>query len=206
MSGTLRVTDPAAFAAGLARGIGRHRAFGFGMLLLAPPRNKLEEVIMLLGRLGLETARIAPCGPARPHLSRPRAAHGRGWLPALRLRWRRRNARRRIRHSHINALRSILLAPAPWLAMMPCACSPGITPGWPPWGRMACGLYTAPPLLPDFSHLARRQARLWAEEKNGRLDVARRMYALRLGEILPAPRTSPCCAASKARASRRCTR
>jgi CRISPR system Cascade subunit CasE len=35
--GLLRVGDPAAFAALLARGLGRHRAFGFGMLLLAPP-------------------------------------------------------------------------------------------------------------------------------------------------------------------------
>ena len=37
-SGILRVTDGAAFAATLARGIGRHRAFGFGMLLLRPAR------------------------------------------------------------------------------------------------------------------------------------------------------------------------
>ncbi len=36
-TGTLTVTDPAAFRALLARGIGRHRAFGFGMLLLRPP-------------------------------------------------------------------------------------------------------------------------------------------------------------------------
>jgi len=35
-SGTMNITDPAAFATGLARGIGRHRAFGFGMLLLRP--------------------------------------------------------------------------------------------------------------------------------------------------------------------------
>jgi CRISPR system Cascade subunit CasE len=35
-SGVLEVSDPAAFAAMLARGIGRHRAFGFGMLLLQP--------------------------------------------------------------------------------------------------------------------------------------------------------------------------
>lgn len=34
LSGTLRVRDSAAFACLLARGIGRHRAFGFGMLLL----------------------------------------------------------------------------------------------------------------------------------------------------------------------------
>lgn len=34
--GHLRVTDSAAFADLLARGIGRHRAFGFGLLLLRP--------------------------------------------------------------------------------------------------------------------------------------------------------------------------
>lgn len=34
LTGTLRVTDADAFRALLARGIGRHRAFGFGMLLL----------------------------------------------------------------------------------------------------------------------------------------------------------------------------
>ena len=35
-SGLLEVADPEQFAKFLARGIGRHRAFGFGMLLLAP--------------------------------------------------------------------------------------------------------------------------------------------------------------------------
>ena len=45
--------------------------------------------------------------------------------------------------------------------------------------------YTAMPLLPDFSHLARAQARFWADERRGRPLVARRMYALRLGEVLP---------------------
>lgn len=35
-TGVLRVADPAAFTAGVARGLGRHRAFGFGMLLLKP--------------------------------------------------------------------------------------------------------------------------------------------------------------------------
>lgn len=35
-SGVLHVTDPDLFAALLARGVGRHRAFGFGMLLLRP--------------------------------------------------------------------------------------------------------------------------------------------------------------------------
>jgi len=36
LSGTLTIQDPSAFGALLARGIGRHRAFGFGMLLLKP--------------------------------------------------------------------------------------------------------------------------------------------------------------------------
>jgi len=36
-AGVLTVADPAAFHGLLARGIGRHRAFGFGMLLLRPP-------------------------------------------------------------------------------------------------------------------------------------------------------------------------
>lgn len=45
-------------------------------------------------------------------------------------------------------------------------------------------LYTTPPRGPDHSALARRQTLLWADPKK-RLDVARRMYAWRLGEVLP---------------------
>ena len=37
LTGVLRVEDPEAFAALLGRGVGRHRAFGYGMLLLRPP-------------------------------------------------------------------------------------------------------------------------------------------------------------------------
>ena len=37
--GNLTVTDPAAFADLLARGIGRHRSYGYGMLLLRPPQR-----------------------------------------------------------------------------------------------------------------------------------------------------------------------
>jgi CRISPR system Cascade subunit CasE len=37
LEGDLTVRDPVAFRALLARGVGRHRAFGFGMLLLRPP-------------------------------------------------------------------------------------------------------------------------------------------------------------------------
>lgn len=42
MAGMLRVADPEAFAALLANGLGRHKAFGFGMLLLRPPSVPLS--------------------------------------------------------------------------------------------------------------------------------------------------------------------
>ncbi len=38
--GTLVVKDPAAFAQLLGRGVGRHRAYGYGMLLLRPPQRR----------------------------------------------------------------------------------------------------------------------------------------------------------------------
>lgn len=44
--------------------------------------------------------------------------------------------------------------------------------------------YTAPPLGPDRSDVARRQAMLWADPAK-RLYVAKRMYAWRLGKVLP---------------------
>jgi CRISP-associated protein Cas1 len=44
--------------------------------------------------------------------------------------------------------------------------------------------YTAPPQLPDRSDVARRQAELWGNPRR-RISVARHMYALRLGEVLP---------------------
>lgn len=37
LQGELEVGDPAAFSTLLARGVGRHRSFGYGMLLLRPP-------------------------------------------------------------------------------------------------------------------------------------------------------------------------
>lgn len=37
--GNLIVTDPEAFAGLLAKGVGRHRAYGYGMLLLRPPQR-----------------------------------------------------------------------------------------------------------------------------------------------------------------------
>ena len=51
-------------------------------------------------------------------------------------------------------------------------------------GEDGVRMYTAPPLIPDRSGLARVQARLWADD-GMRIMIARRMYAIRLGEILP---------------------
>jgi CRISPR-associated protein Cas1 len=51
-------------------------------------------------------------------------------------------------------------------------------------GQDGVRAYTAPPLLPDRSDVARRQAELWGNPRR-RVSVARHMYALRLGEVLP---------------------
>jgi CRISPR-associated protein Cas1 len=51
-------------------------------------------------------------------------------------------------------------------------------------GEDGTRLYTAPAIGPDRSALARAQAALWANEES-RLEVARRMYAMRMGRILP---------------------
>ncbi|WP_122520092.1 MULTISPECIES: type I-E CRISPR-associated endonuclease Cas1e [Pannonibacter] len=50
-------------------------------------------------------------------------------------------------------------------------------------GEGAVRFYTAPPLMPDTSALAREQVRLWADLKK-RMEVARAMYAIRFGEIV----------------------
>jgi len=52
-------------------------------------------------------------------------------------------------------------------------------------GEDGVRFYTAQPLLPDHSALGRAQARAWADVKGARMAVARRMYAWRLGEVLP---------------------
>lgn len=52
-------------------------------------------------------------------------------------------------------------------------------------GQSGVRFYTAPPLLPDSSALARRQITLWADPKQ-RVAVARHMYAIRFGEEVKA--------------------
>ena len=45
--------------------------------------------------------------------------------------------------------------------------------------------YTAPPIMPDTSDVARRQMRAWGDAEGSRITVARKMYAMRLGEVFP---------------------
>ena len=50
-------------------------------------------------------------------------------------------------------------------------------------GEGAVRFYTAPPLMPDSSSVARAQVKLWSDPAT-RMEVARAMYALRFGEIV----------------------
>lgn len=137
---------------------------------------------MLTGRLGLEKARI-------PHVDR----HGLIWLDRGRLEVEDGCLRfvtagggelgagdYQIPHQSLSI---VLLGPGSsvthdalrLLARHGCALAA--------IGEGAVRFYTAPPLMPDTSALAREQVRLWADPQS-RMEVARAMYALRFGEIV----------------------
>jgi CRISPR-associated protein Cas1 len=139
---------------------------------------------MLRGRLGLERARI-------PHAGR----HGLVWLDRGRLEVESGCLRfvtagggelqagdYQIPHQAISI---VLLGPGSsvthdalrLLARHGCALAA--------IGEGAVRFYTAPPLMPDASAIARAQVRLWYDPK-ARMAVARAMYAMRFGEIVRA--------------------
>jgi len=138
---------------------------------------------MLLGRLGLDKARV-------PHADR----HGMIWLDRGRLEVEDGCLRfvtaggalaagdYQIPHQSVSI---ILLGPGSsvthdalrLLALHGCALAAIGTGG--------VRFYTAPPLLPDTSALARRQVELWADPKS-RIAVARKMYAMRFDEVVRA--------------------
>lgn len=139
---------------------------------------------MLVGRLGLETARL-------PHsdrhglvfLDRGRLTvedgcltfdcAGGGMVPA---------GRYGLPHQSVSL---ILIGPGSTVSHDALRLLARHNVGFAAVGADGVRFYTAQPLLPDFSHLGRAQARHWADERRGRPLVARRMYALRLGEVLP---------------------
>ncbi|MCX7342009.1 MAG: type I-E CRISPR-associated endonuclease Cas1e [Hyphomicrobiales bacterium] len=136
---------------------------------------------MLLGRLGLEKARI-------PHTDR----HGLVWLDRGRLEVEDGCLRFVTAGGELAAgdyqiphqsLSIVLLGPGSsvthdalrLLARHGCALAA--------IGEGAVRFYTAPPLMPDSSALARQQVRLWADPAT-RMEVARAMFAIRFGEIV----------------------
>ena len=143
---------------------------------------------MLKGRLGLETARI-------PHADR----HGLLWLSRGALTVREGN----LRFERVSPADSASSLDAgdygiPFQTLSMILLGPGSTVSHDALrllarhgtalvavGEDGVRCYTAPPLMPDTSDIARRQMKAWGDPDNGRLTIARKMYALRLGEVLP---------------------
>ena len=143
---------------------------------------------MLRGRLGLETARI-------PHADR----HGLLWLSrgALTVRdgtLRFHRESQATSDSSLDAgeygipfqsLSMILLGPGSTVSHDALRLMARHGTALVAVGEDGVRCYTAPPLMPDTSDIARRQMRAWGDPTGSRITIARRMYAIRLGELLP---------------------
>ena len=143
---------------------------------------------MLRGRLGLETARI-------PHADR----HGLLWLSrgALTVRDGTLRFHRESQATPDSSLDSGEYG-IPFQSLSMILLGPGSTVSHDALRLMArhgtalvavgedgVRCYTAPPLMPDTSDIARRQMRAWGDPTGSRITIARKMYAMRLGELLP---------------------
>ena len=143
---------------------------------------------MLRGRLGLETARI-------PHADR----HGLLWLSrgALTVRdgtLRFHRESQATSNSSLDAgeygipfqsLSMILLGPGTTVSHDALRLMARHGTALVAVGEDGVRCYTAPPLMPDTSDIARRQMRAWGDPTGSRITIARKMYAIRLGELLP---------------------
>lgn len=139
---------------------------------------------MLKGRLGLETARL-------PHADR----HGLLWLDRGQLSVEDGCLRfvaagsdtvpagdYRVPHQAVSL---VLLGPGSTVSHDALRLLARHNTGLAAIGEDGVRFYTAQPLLPDHSALGRAQACAWADATGARMAVARRMYAWRLGEVLP---------------------
>ena len=143
---------------------------------------------MLRGRLGLETARI-------PHADR----HGLLWLSrgALTVRDGTLRFERQAvpdRDSPLDpgeygipfqSLSMVLLGPGSTVSHDALRLMARHGTALVAVGEDGVRCYTAPPLLPDTSEIARRQMRAWSDPEGSRIYVARKMYAMRMGELFP---------------------
>ena len=143
---------------------------------------------MLRGRLGLETARI-------PHADR----HGLLWLSRGALTVRDGTLRfERLQGPDADSSLQPGEYGIPFQTLSMILLGPGSTVSHDALRLMArhgtalvavgedgVRCYTAPPLMPDSSDIARRQMRAWADAEGLRITIAKKMYALRLGEVLP---------------------
>ena len=142
---------------------------------------------MLRGRLGLETARI-------PHADR----HGLLWLSrgALTVRDGTLRFERQLQPDDesplgpgeygipFQSLSMILLGPGSTVSHDALRLMARHGTALVAVGEDGVRCYTAPPIMPDSSEIARRQMNAWGDPEM-RLTIARRMYAMRLGEVLP---------------------
>ena len=143
---------------------------------------------MLRGRLGLETARI-------PHADR----HGLLWLSRGALTVRDGTLRfERLSGPDADSALEEGEYGIPFQSLSMILLGPGSTVSHDALRLMArhgtalvavgedgVRCYTAPPLMPDTSDIARRQMRAWGDSTEGRITIAKKMYAMRLGEVLP---------------------
>jgi len=146
--------------------------------------ERREGGVVLKGRLGLETARI-------PHADR----HGLLWLSRGTLFVEDGTLRFQCAGSAelgpgdyaipFQTVSMILLGPGTTVSHDVLRLAARHGTGLAAVGDDGVRLYTAPPLGPDDSRLARAHARAWADADGARLSIARRLYAWRLGEVLP---------------------
>ena len=142
---------------------------------------------MLKGRLGLETARIPHADRAGLlWLSRGALTARDGTLSFERGRQVTKNNPLEPGHYAIpfQAVSMILLGPGSTVSHDALRLLARHGTALAAVGEDGVRCYTAPPLMTGRSELGRRQVRAWADA-NARLQIARRMYAWRLGEVLP---------------------
>lgn len=139
---------------------------------------------MLTGRLGLETARI-------PHSDR----HGLIWLCKGNLTVKSGTLQFStagfgdLEHGEYSipfqSVSTILLGPGSTVSHDVLRLLARHSTGLIVMGVDGVRFYASMPFGPDESQLARRQVMVWAEISGRKIDIARRMYAWRLGEIFP---------------------